>query len=181
MNTLVKAALDKLIQDETFRNELTGLLDNVNRASTDPSLVSRAGAVPDAPPPAAAPEPAAPSKFEDVKAELLADPDFLKGLLDALTNLNQADTTKREALNADVTSLREVVETLTRTVKELGTTITEHDGVITAMAEKALIAEGEKSLTLRARATTPADADSKPAPSTLENRAAKVLTRMGSK
>jgi hypothetical protein len=179
MNALVKTALDKLIQDEKFRTELAGLLDNVNRAATDPELVSRetvqerAGAVPDA----AAPET---SKFDDVKAELLADPNFLKGLLDALTNMNQPEQTERAALSTNVNSLRETVETLTRTVKELGVTINEHDGVITAMAEKALIAEGEKSQTLRARTEQPEDQKKTPA-STMETRAAKVLTRMGAK
>jgi hypothetical protein len=179
MNALVQSALSKLIQDETFRAELSTLLDDVNRAASDPALVSRAGAVPDAPATDAPPPPPEPSKFEDVKAELLADPDFLKGLLDALTNLNQADTTQRAALTADVNSLRDVVETLTRTVKELGTTITEHDGVITAMAEKALITEGERPLTTRARQAP--ELDQKPAPSALQTRAAKVLTKMGAK
>lgn len=180
MNTIVKAALDKLIQDETFRSELAGLLDNVNRAAADPNLVSRAGAVPDAPtPPAAEPEPET-AKFADVKAELVADPDFLKALLDALTNLDQAGKTERAALTTDVVSLKDSIETLNRMVKEFGTTITEHDGVITAMAEKALVAEGEKSQTLRARTESPAT-DQKPPASTLEIRAAKVLTRMGAK
>lgn len=194
MNTLVQGALNKLIQDEKFRGELLGMLDEVNRSAQDPSLISReadTAAVERAnpPPPPAPPAnntPPAPEqpagKFEDVKAELLADPAFLKALIDALTNLNQGDQQARAALNADVGTLRESVETLSRTMKELNTTITEHDAVITAMAEKALVAEGEKSTPVRARSimdnTLP---PTKKGAGDFGDRAAKVLVKMGAK
>lgn len=192
MNTLVQGALNKLIQDEKFRGELLGMLDEVNRSAQDPSLISREAddkerAAPPPPPPPAAPnaEPPAPEqpagKFEDVKAELLADPAFLKALIDALTNLNQGDQQARAALKEDVGTLRESVETLSRTMKELNTTITEHDTVITAMAEKALIAEGEKPLNVRARSVMDNALPPKKGAADYGDRAAKVLVKMGAK
>jgi len=175
MNAIVQTALNKLIQDETFRLELSGMLDEVNRASTE--LVSREKED-DKERAEPAPDPAPVSKFSDVKEELLGDPTFLKALIDALMTASAPAEQERAILS---TKLQESIDTLTRTVNELGTTINEHDKVIVEMAEKALIQEGEKSQTLRARVQDPIDEKIDPAPSKLADRAAKVLIRMEAK
>lgn len=179
MNSIVKAALDKLIQDDTFRDELAGMLDGVNRAAD--TMVSRNEQTEEAAPeqPDQVREEVAnaevnASKFSDIKDELLHDPTFLKELVNAL----MAATSDEE--RAARTALQESIDSLSRSVKELNATVTEHDTVITSMAERTLIAEGEKVQTLRARQPEKTGtAEEVNATSKLEQRAARVLTRMG--
>lgn len=181
MNSIVEAALKKLIQDDTFRDELAGMLDGVNRAAD--TMVSRNEQTEEQATPAETQDTVREevanaevnaSKFSDIKDELLHDPTFLKELVNAL----MAATSDEE--RAARTALQESIDTLSRSVKELNATVTEHDSVITSMAEKALIAEGEKVQTFRARQPEKAGtAEEVNANSNLEQRAARVLTRMG--
>lgn len=164
MNQLIKTALDRLIQDETFRGELASMLDDVNRATQDPDLISRAED--DAPPP---PEE---SPFSDVKADLLGDTAFLKALMDALMSINTADTERATQLNA-------TIEQLQTTVTALQATLGEHDKVLTDLAEKVIIRESEQPRTVRARQIVKeTDENRKP---DLSDRAAIVLSRIGVK
>jgi len=170
MNALVQTALAKLIQDETFRTELVGMIDTINR-ETD--LVSREQEGEEKKrEDVVAPEPPTDAKFADVKDAILADPTFLKALVDALMQANQPAETAR---SASAIKLQDSIDALSKQVGELGTTINEHDKVLTEMAEKALISEGEKPLLIRART----EQKGEKATSTLEARAARVLTKMG--
>lgn len=185
MNEMVKSALGKLIQNETFRNELMTLLEDVNRTAADPAMVSRA--VP--PPPAVDPEPAPaaePVAFTEVKDALLADPEFLKALTEALMALNAPAETARASKMTDldgvIATLKEEVEKMRNSMTELSATIGEHDAVLVEMAESAVVAESNQprtAATFRARvaSTKPTD-EKKP---DLADRASKVLVRMGAK
>lgn len=186
MNSLVKSALDKLIQDETFRGELLTMLEDVNRTATDPNMVSRAVSPP--PPPAA--DAPAPDAFADVKAAMLEDPEFLKNLTEALMALNKAEpapaetarAAKMDEMHVTIKVLQDEIEKMRNGVSELSATMGEHDAVLIEMAESAIVRESNQprsAETFRARiaAIQPADVK-KP---DLADRASKVLVRMGAK
>lgn len=127
MNTLVKKALEKLIPDDVFRTELSAMIDEVNRAATDPDMVSRetepeveaiaetvevteaeieanieverAFPPSDAPPTAAPAAAPAPQALvsPEMKAEILADKAFIGQLLAALAEVQNAQTAEQPA------------------------------------------------------------------------------------
>lgn len=191
MNTLVKSALDKLIHDETFRSELLTMLEDVNRSSADPALISRAAPPPPPADAASADKPAdkpVDAGFADVKDAILKDAEFLKALTEALMALNAPAETARAAKTADlegvVKALKEEIVKMQNSLTELSATLTEHDAVLIEMAESAVVSESNQPRTAATFRARLADATAAPVNAKkpdLADRASKVLTRMGAK
>lgn len=173
MNSLVQTALNKLIQDETFRSELASMLDEVNRSAD--TLVSREQTADPEPDKAREEDEPSTTNFTDIKEDLLSDTAFLKALVSALMDASTPDE-ERATRDAD---MLEKVERLSSTVQELSATINEHDKVLTDLAEKTIVQEGKAPVLLRARSENTKDENKTENASKLEARAARVLTRMG--
>lgn len=184
MNALVKAALNKLIGDDTqFRGELEGMIDEVNRAATDPTAVVRGVAdngvlteakgdpATDAPPadaPADAPPADAPAgKFSpedlnEIANALIGNPDFIKALGD---NIQGAPVAKAQAepvvANEFTVSDKPVGTVETTKIEQMFRSFEERleasDKQISLLAESLITNEAEASKTSRVRESLPAE------------------------